>query len=186
MLRGPRLLLRPPRDSDQADRLRWGRDPEFRRAVGGDPRETPPLTEEEVRRWYEEVSQDCFCWIIDLEGTCIGTARLHSLDEANGCARFAIGIFSPRFWGQGYGAEATRLVLCYAFVELKLHRVDLRVLAFNERAIRCYERCGFLQEGVEREGSLIGGVWQTDVLMSILEHEYRALERSPRSRRTQL
>ena len=64
-------------------------------------------------------------------------------------------------------------MLRYAFEELGMHRVDLRVLAFNERAIACYEKCGFVREGVEREGSRIGGERQSDVLMSVLEQEYR-------------
>jgi [ribosomal protein S5]-alanine N-acetyltransferase len=49
--------------------------------------------------------------------------------------------------------------------------VDLRVLAFNERAIACYTKCGFVIEGRERETALIDGTWYDDVMMSILEHE---------------
>lgn len=56
-----------------------------------------------------------------------------------------------------------------------LHRVDLRVLAYNERAIAAYRKCGFSQEGVERESAWIDGKWFDDVMMSILEDEYRAL-----------
>lgn len=96
------------------------------------------------------------------------------VDPENRRARYAIGIFGPTFWGRGLGTEASRLVLAYAFEVLLLHRVELRVLAFNERAIACYERCGFRREGVEREGAWIGGEWQSDVIMSILEQEYRA------------
>jgi len=69
----------------------------------------------------------------------------------------------------------TQLVLRYAFETLKLHRVDLRVLSYNKRAIRCYEKCGFIIEGYEREGAYIEGQFETDVMMSILEHEYREL-----------
>jgi RimJ/RimL family protein N-acetyltransferase len=83
--------------------------------------------------------------------------------------------FDPAYWSRGLGTEATRLVLQFAFVELKLHRVDLRVLAFNKQAIACYEKCGFVREGVVREGALIGGEWQSDVLMSILEDEYKVV-----------
>lgn len=57
---------------------------------------------------------------------------------------------------------------------LHLHRTDLRVLAFNTAAIRSYEKCGFLREGMEREGAFIGGKWESDVMMSVLEHEWRA------------
>lgn len=61
--------------------------------------------------------------------------------------------------------------------QLGLHRVDLRVLAYNHRAIACYEKCGFVREGVEREGALVAGEWHGDVMMSILEAEYRAASR---------
>ena len=61
---------------------------------------------------------------------------------------------------------------------LGLHRVDLRVLEFNRRAITAYEKCGFIQEGVEREGALIADEWRTDVMMSILEQEYREAART--------
>jgi len=111
ILNGPHLCLRPPQESDKTDRLACGRDPEFRRMVGGHPNVCPPLT----------------------------------------------------------------LVLGYAFDVLHLHRVDLRMLAFNERAIACYEKCGFVKEGIEREGVFVGGEWQSDALMSILEQEYRLL-----------
>ncbi len=77
------------------------------------------------------------------------------------------------FRGRGLGTAATHLVLAYAFDVLALHRVELRVLTFNERAIACYEKCGFVREGVEREGAWIGGEWQSDLRMSILEHEFK-------------
>lgn len=69
----------------------------------------------------------------------------------------------------------TRLVLRYAFEDLGLHRVDLRVLEYNDRAIAVYEKCGFVREGVERESANVAGKWHSDLIMGILEHEYRAL-----------
>jgi RimJ/RimL family protein N-acetyltransferase len=113
-----------------------------------------------------------------VEGRCIGAARLHTLDAENRRARYAIGIFDPSAWGRGFGTHATRLILQFAFEELSLHRVDLRVLAYNLRAIACYKRCGFRQEGVEREGAWVGDTWYDDVMMSILEQEYRQLRES--------
>ena len=142
--------------------------------VGGDARTLAPLTLEEVERWYIDTEEALYAWMLEFQGRCIGRARLHSLDEVNRRARYAIGICDPAAWGIGLGTEATRLVLAFAFDTLHLHRVDLRVLEFNHRAIACYLKRGFVQEGVEREGAWIGGEWQTDVMMSILENEYRA------------
>lgn len=59
---------------------------------------------------------------------------------------------------------------------MKLHRVDLRVLSYNRRAIACYRRCGFVEEGVERESAYVSGAWYDDLMMSVLEHEYVALD----------
>jgi len=110
----------------------------------------------------------------DADGHCIGTIRLHGIVAADRRARLAIGIFDHRFWSRGYGSEAIRLLPGYAFNAMGLHRVDLRVLAYNTRAIRAYERCGFVREGSERESALVDGVWHDDIIMGILEHEFRA------------
>lgn len=132
----------------------------------------------EVERWYERLAAEPHGWAVVVDGRCIGSARLHSLTRHDRRARYAVGIFDSALWNHGYGTEITRLVLRYAFDELGLHRVDLRVLEYNQRAIACYEKCGFIREGVERESALVDGVWYSDVMMSILEHEYRELERA--------
>jgi RimJ/RimL family protein N-acetyltransferase len=64
-------------------------------------------------------------------------------------------------------------VLAYAFTELALHRVSARVLADNARAIRCYEKCGFAIEGRERQAALVEGEWHDDLIMGILEPDWR-------------
>ncbi|MBI3774779.1 MAG: GNAT family N-acetyltransferase, partial [Gammaproteobacteria bacterium] len=79
----------------------------------------------------------------------------------------------PSDLGKNFGTETTHLVLDYAFRQLGLHRVDVRVLAYNERAIRCYEKCGFIREHVERESAWVNGQWHNDLIMGILAHEHR-------------
>ena len=75
---------------------------------------------------------------------------------------------------KGIGTQAIGLFLKICFDELGLHRVGLRVLRANERGIRCYEKCGFEEEGVLREYHFSRGKWHDLVLMSVLENEYRA------------
>lgn len=173
-LHGKTILLRPPKPSDKADRLRCGRDPEAHRMYGGDTRTNPPFTADDAERWYAKEVGDPLRWVIEFEGRAIGGIHLHSLDTTDRRARLAIGIFDATCWGQGLGTDAVRSILAHAFDTLHLHRVDLRVLTFNHRAIACYEKCWFVQEGIEREGAWIAGEWETDVMMSILEQEYRA------------
>lgn len=141
--------------------------------VGGDYRSLRPLTLAEVKRSYRRLQADQFGWSVEYTGRCIGSARLHGLVQADQRASYAIGIWDSKVWGQGLGTEVTRLVLRYAFERLRLHRVSLRVLAYNHRAIRCYEKCGFVREGVERESALVAGEWHDDFIMGILQQEYR-------------
>jgi RimJ/RimL family protein N-acetyltransferase len=175
ILTSAHLRLRPPQSTDIADRQRHGRNGEFRRMVGAQEQSDSPMSHSEAQQWYENLRNQPHTWMLEWQGRAIGHARLHQLDIANRRARYAIGIFDPTCWGRGFGTEATTLILGYAFNVLNLHRVDLRVLAYNQRAIRAYAKAGFVQEGIEREGTWIAGRWESDVWMSILEQEYRAL-----------
>jgi ribosomal-protein-alanine N-acetyltransferase len=57
---------------------------------------------------------------------------------------------------------------------MKLHRVDLKVLDYNKRAIRCYEKCGFKVDGILRDSAFIEGAFHSDIIMSILEDEWKS------------
>jgi len=57
---------------------------------------------------------------------------------------------------------------------MKWHRIDLKVLDYNHRGIRCYEKCGFKKDGILRENALIDGKYYSDIVMSILDYEYFA------------
>jgi RimJ/RimL family protein N-acetyltransferase len=85
---------------------------------------------------------------------------------------YALGIWNESYMSRGIGVETTMLVLGYAFDVLKLHRVGLKVLDYNERAINCYQKCGFKQEGILRDSAYIEGAFHSDIIMSILEDEY--------------
>ena len=76
---------------------------------------------------------------------------------------------------KGIGTEAIKLFLNVCFNEMGLHRVGLRVMDYNDRGRRCYEKCGFKQEGIHRAYHYTRGRWHDQILMSILEHEYRAM-----------
>jgi RimJ/RimL family protein N-acetyltransferase len=83
------------------------------------------------------------------------------------------------YWGRGYGTEAMRLVLQFAFQELNLHRVSLGVFAYNERAIRSYEKAGFRIEGRLRQGiHRVNQRWD-EVVMGILRSEWETAQKDP-------
>lgn len=128
-------------------------------------------TREQAEVWAERLAQDDLAWVIEHEGRCIGEARLNWVNQQDRRALYAIGLQLPELLGRGLGTEVTRLVLAHAFTTVNLHRVGLRVLEYNHRAIRCYEKCGFRVEGVERESARVGDQWHNDVIMGVLASE---------------
>lgn len=177
-LRCDRVVLRAFRPEDAAARAELGQDADVVRMFGGTPAWTGvrDMTEAQGRAWYRAVTspEDARAsWAVDLDDRFVGTARLHHISEADRKARYAVGLLDSSLLGRGLGREITRRVLQFAFDDLGLHRVDLRVLAYNERAIRCYLACGFVEEGRERESAYVDGHWHDDVIMGVLAHEVR-------------
>ncbi|MED4174038.1 GNAT family protein, partial [Halalkalibacterium halodurans] len=95
------------------------------------------------------------------------------IDYKNRNAECIIDIGEKTYWGKGYGFEALRLLLNYAFLEMNLHRVSLRVFSFNKKAIRLYEKLGFKHEGTSRQCLYRYGQWHDIVHMGILKDEYK-------------
>jgi len=176
-LTGRRLVLRAIRPADRQTFQGRMRDPEIVRMRGGDAssagRRPPSLV---ARNWYESMTTNPnpYNWIIDVDGRHVGSCSLFNAVAIDRRAAYAIGIDEPSLLGQGLGREATRLVLAHAFGPADLHRVDLRVLSYNTRAIACYRACGFLEEGRERQAALVDGTWHDFVIMGILESDWRS------------
>jgi len=104
--------------------------------------------------------------------TAIGVTSLINIDTKNRNAECIIDIGEKDYWGKGYGSESLKILLEYAFKELNLHRVSLRVFSFNERAIHIYNKLGFKKEGVMRESIYRKGKWHDIITMGILKREY--------------
>jgi [ribosomal protein S5]-alanine N-acetyltransferase len=126
-----------------------------------------PMSSLAAQAWLEKLGgADTVEWVVDADGQFLGTTRLSSFRE-DGSARYAVGFFDPDRLGRGFGTEVTAVVVEYAFGSLGLQRLDLAVLEFNERAIRCYKRCGFREVGRASEVVVIDGEPHHDVLMEI-------------------
>lgn len=77
-------------------------------------------------------------------------------------------------WNQGCGSEATHLMLQHGFENLNLHRIYLRVYQNNPRAIRAYEKVGYIHEGRMRQAIYKNGKFEDVLLMSVLRSEWDA------------
>lgn len=170
-LKGTRIVLRRPVPADVEARFVLGRHREIVEAYGGTFDPAAPYTRGHAEAAIRFIEQQDYGWVIEAAGRFIGHIRLHGVSRQDSRASLAIGIDDASCLGKGYGTEATRLVLAYAFGGV-FHRIGLRVLANNARAIACYRKCGFVEEGREREAAFVNGAWQDDIIMGLLDREF--------------
>ena len=174
-MQGERVRLRPVEEGDLPLFLRWLNDPDVSYWLS----DRPELSLEAEREWYDEMRGDParLVWCIETEeGRPIGNLGFQAIDETHGRATLGIVIGEKGRWGRGYGTEAIRQALRYGFQELGLRRVDLEVDEDNHRGIRCYEKCGFVREGLLRAHRLRRGQPVNAVVMAVLLGEF---ERQP-------
>lgn len=175
ILKGSRIelvALNPDRDSNLWSE--WRQNSEFLRLLEGDP--AVLYSRKANKDWMEKHLQDFleFEFMIQTldQPIPIGFVGLEGNIRFHKDAFVGIGLGDPKYWGKGYGTEAMALILRYAFMELNLHRVSLNVFSYNERAIRSYQKNGFVIEGkisnlVERDGKF----WDV-YYMGILKSEW--------------
>ncbi len=158
---------------------RWQRDTEFHRLADSEP--AGVISEKKLREMMEkrmEQGPERYGFSIRTleDDRLIGGIGLY-LPEVHGRDAFVgIVIGEREFWGRGFGTDAMRLILRYAFTELNLHRVSLGVHDYNPRALRSYEKAGFRIEGrtrkdVQREGKRSSSLW-----MGILRREWMQMQ----------
>ena len=181
---GHHLSLRPLTRVDAAAFVPWVNDPEVTRtlAIGAramDVRAEAAFIEKTNASPYDIL----FGIVVQETDRLIGSTGLHQIDFRNQSASFGIMIGEKSAWGNGYGTEATALVVRHAFKALHLNRVQLHVYAYNLRGIRVYEKVGFRREGVLRQAHVYAGRFRDTVVMAILREEWekRNLNRSSRA-----
>lgn len=171
MLGSERIFLAPLRPDDSSVLLRWINDREL--VLTSAP--FKPVHEPQHRAWFEAVQQrsDGVIFGIRLRDgdALIGYCQLQAIHPVHRTAELQIRIGERAHQGQGLGAEAVRLLVEFGLSDLNLERISLHVLATNARALRLYERVGFVKEGTLREAAWIGGRRVDVIVMGLLRHE---------------
>lgn len=155
----------------------WVDSPEFLLQWGG-PAFEFPLTEKQLEKYIENADALVFKVVESDTGAAIGHISLGRIDRKNKAARVGkvlVGDMKVRV--KGIGQQMLNEILKIAFDELHLHRVSLGVFDFNSRAIACYEKAGFIKEGLLRDFSKIGDEYWSLWEMSILEDEFRNIKK---------
>lgn len=180
MLTGKRILLRALRRDDLPRLNDFNNALEIELAGGGDP----PIPQS-LERLQAEFDQDAARggrnganFAIEADGKFIGQCALFNFNDTAHCCDLGIAIGDVEYLGRGYGREAVLLLLDYAFRLRNLHKVSLTVNSDNERALRAYRACGFVEEGRLREQAWSAGRYIDLVCMGILSREWFASGRS--------
>lgn len=174
VLTGDRTVLRPFTEADAAVMAEIIEDPEVVRFTGEASEEFPM---ERLRSWYG--SRSAQNDRLDLAvtdratGELVGEVVLYEWDATARSCTFRT-LVGPRGRGRGIGTEATRLIVGHGFEQLGLHRIQLEAYGHNPRALRVYEKVGFVVEGVRREADFRDGQWLDWVMMAVLDHEWAA------------
>ncbi len=165
-------LAVPDPETDADLMAKWGRDSEYARLLDAAP--ALPRTGKQIKEWMEKGEPDAFNFIIHslADSRAIGMIGLGGLNWTARSAWVGIGVGEREFWGHGYGTDAMQVILRFAFRELNLHRVNLDVFEYNERAQKSYLKCGFIEEGRTRQSMLREGRRWDTIYMGILREEW--------------
>lgn len=115
------------------------------------------------------------------DGVHLGGVGFHYVNPENRKATLGITIGDKRYWSKGYGTDAMLTLLRFGFDEMNLHRIDLSVDEDNARAIACYRKCGFVEEGRLRHHRYAHGGYRDQLWMGLLRDEFHALHGTTRT-----
>ncbi len=188
MIYGERIRFRAIERADLPTFVKWINDPEVQQGISI----YRPFSHVEEEGWFEAMlarpaDEHVLAIEVRLPGETgepvvetsedywklIGSCGFGKIDWCNRNVEIGINIGEKSYWNQGYGTEAVRLLLQHGFNTLNLHRIFLRVLETNPRAIRAYEKAGFTHEIRQRQAEFRNGKYIDILVMSILRDEFR-------------
>ena len=168
------MKLRKLEEKDADGMLEWMRDPEMQKGFRFNAEEK---NREDVLSFIRNANielvngKDIHYAVSDDNDEYLGTISLKNVDLVNKKAEYAISL-RRMAQGKGIATEATHEILKMAFEQYDLQRVYLNVLSDNQRAIRLYEKCGFVYEGEFRKHLFLRGEYKSLKLYGMLKKEW--------------
>lgn len=176
MIYNERIRLRSVERGDLPVFIGWLNDPEVTEGLAL----YRPLSMAEEENWFEKMltrPQDERPFVIEASTQdgwqMIGNLALFEIKWRERSAELGIVIGEKAYWNKGFGGDAIRALLTHGFETLNLHRIFLRVYETNLRAIRAYEKIGFIHEGRMRQAEFFQGRYIDVLLMSVLQSEWK-------------
>jgi len=177
MLRGERIYLTPLDVANAETARAWINDPEINRwMLSGHI----PVSRQAEEAFYEAVERNAAAGtghvfeVRTLDGDrYIGNCGLDGVSLVHRTGEVGIVIGELAEQGKGYGADAIRTLLRFAFDTLGLHTVRISYIEGNERAAHLYPKLGFSHAGRFREHVFLNGAYHDLVMLDMTEAEWR-------------
>lgn len=171
---GQKVRLVPLSKADAARLAQWTQDSEYLRLLDAEIAKPVPVATMEKR--IEEANQSSRGFLFGLStldrAELVGFVELDGILWNQGVAWIGLAIGRRDNWDQGYGTDAMRLIINYAFRELNLRRLQLTVFEYNQRALQVYRNLGFQHEGTFRKFLERDGKVYDMYLMGLLQEEW--------------
>lgn len=173
-------------EQDPGIESKWTHDSEFMRLMEIDP--ARPLSAAVVKKQYEklekqvEENKNLFHFMIRArdDDRLIGKAVIQWIEWSNGNAWIKLGIGAAGDRRKGYGTQALRMLLRFAFAELNLYRLTAMVPEYNQPAIALLQKFGFVQEVCRRKALERDGRRWDLYVFGLLSDEWRNPSHTPR------
>lgn len=167
---GDRIYLSPKNIEEVEKFTEWLNDFNTTDYIG---RSSLVTTLEDERKFFENNKSENSFFIVTLDDDkVIGTVSLEKVNHINRIATLGIFIGDENYRNNGYGTEAIRLILEFGFYYLNLKNINLHLMEYNERALKCYKKCGFKECGRRRECVFVDGKYYDLIEMDILNDEF--------------
>ena len=169
---GERIYLSPRNDEDVELFTQWMNDFQITDYTG---RSAQVMSLEGEKEYLEEhKNPEATFVIVTLDNDkVIGIVGLEDIKHINRRATLGIFIGDKEFRNKGYGTEAIRLILDFGFNYLNLNNIKLYLIEYNERALKCYKKCGFKEYGRRRKCNFVNGKYYDTIEMDILAEEFK-------------
>ncbi|MHA7966756.1 GNAT family N-acetyltransferase [Paenibacillus sp. CAU 1782] len=168
-----------PEDFDQL--MEWSGDEEYLLQWAG-PQFHFPLSKDQLSSYLNAANDKntstkfIFKVIDESLNEVVGHISLGGIDKYNRSGRIGKVLVGNQYQGKGYGTQMINEMLRIGFEEHQLHRISLGVFDFNLSAVRCYEKCGFVKEGLIRDARRYKDTFWNLIEMGILEDEWKRIQ----------
>jgi RimJ/RimL family protein N-acetyltransferase len=172
MVTGERVYLRLMEEKDIPYKVRWVNDPDVRRTLIL----SYPISEIGTKQWLHSIASDKtrrdFIVCLLENDFPIGFCGFVNIDTKNSKAEMYMAVGHKEYWGKGFAADISKVLMEYGFEELGMNRIYSYVWSENERMINLNKKFGYVTEGLLREDIFSHGEFRSSYMMSILKDEY--------------